>query len=333
MKGKKAFEMQFNWIFVLVAGAAILLFFATVVIKQKSISEASTKTTVLKSVDAIITGASVTIDTTKIENIPYSEIDVECNRVSIGGISRQYQNLILFSPGSIRGSKFVWQTNAFGVPYRTTNLLFITSTEVRYIIIGDNSLAKDINKSMPSSLNKELYVTMPEIKNSNDYAVRFIVFGGIPAFPASLQKMPDSDVTMLKVSGDSNKGALDFYQKNSNSWVLKGTSPYIGKPSLMAAAYSDAIITYRCNMQNVFLRLKLVTKVYSEKINELLKSASSIKQTSCSQFYSNALADLNKISAAASSFSKESVDSISESGKSLAEENRNAQIYSCPLIY
>jgi len=333
MKGKKAFELQFNWIFVLVAGAAILLFFATVVIKQKSISEASTKTTVLKSIDAIITGASVTIDTTKIESIPYSQIDVECNRVSIGGISRQYQNLILFSPASIRGSKFVWQTDAFGVPYRTTNFLFITSQEVRYIIIGGNSLAKAINKSMPLSLNKEFYTALPEIKNSNDYAVRFIVFGDIIAFPASLQKMPDSDVTMLKISGDANKGELDFYQKSGNSWMLKGNSFYIGKPSLLAAAYTDAFGVYQCNMQNVFSRMKLVTKIYSEKVNELLKSASSIKQSSCGQFYSSALAAINKIYSASSNFNKESVETITDSAKSLADENRNAQIYSCPLIY
>ena len=49
MKNKKGFEMQFNWIFVLVAGMVILLFFTMVVVEQKGVSETTAKATVLKS--------------------------------------------------------------------------------------------------------------------------------------------------------------------------------------------------------------------------------------------------------------------------------------------
>ena len=66
---KKGFEIQFNWIFVLVAGTAIILFFTVVVIKQKNVSETSTKATILKSMEAVITGASVSTDTTNIIDI------------------------------------------------------------------------------------------------------------------------------------------------------------------------------------------------------------------------------------------------------------------------
>ncbi len=245
---KKAFELQFNWIFVLVAGAAILLFFATVIVKQKNISEASTKTTVLKSIGAIITGASVTIDTTKIENIPYSEISFECNRVSVGGVSKTYQNLVLFSPSSIMGGKFIWQTSAFGVPYRATNLLYITSPQLRYIIIGNSNLASEINKSLPSALKKEFYQSKPAIKNDNNYKARFIVFENIDVNGIdlkNLEKMPDSDVAAIKIDGNNEKGTLEFYQKNGNSWLKKGTSVYIGKSSLIGAVYADTLEMYQ----------------------------------------------------------------------------------------
>ena len=94
--------MQFNWIFVLVAGTAILLFFTVVVVKQKNVSEMSTKATVLKSIEAIIIGASVGTDTTNIIDIPDSDIEVNCGRVSLGSISKQYQSLILFAPSSLK---------------------------------------------------------------------------------------------------------------------------------------------------------------------------------------------------------------------------------------
>ena len=144
---KKGFEVQFNWLFVLVAGAAILLFFTVVVAKQKSVSETSTKAAVLKSIEAIITGAGISSDTINTVNIPESDIEVGCGRVSIGGVSKQYQSLILFAPGFIRGSKIITQTLPFNAPYRATNLLYATSTGARYIIIGDTSLAGEINKT------------------------------------------------------------------------------------------------------------------------------------------------------------------------------------------
>ena len=330
---KKGFEIQFNWIFVLVAGTAIILFFTVVVIKQKNVSETSTKATILKSMEAVITGASVSTDTTNIIDIPNSDIEVDCGRVSIGGVSKQYQSLVLFAPSLIKGNKLITQTLAFSTPYRATNLLYITSPQMRYIIIGDSKLAKEINKSMPSELKKEFYQSMPEIKNMNNYKIRFVLFENLIDFPKALEKMPDSDVTAIKINGDSEKGIIEFWQKESNSWLSKGTSFYIGKQSLIGAIYADTLDVYECNMRNVFSRLNLVTKIYAERTKKLTQGATSGRQFQCNQFYSNALSQLNSIFAASSNFNKGNIDVIADSAKSLSSENKNAQIYSCTLIY
>lgn len=333
---KKAFEMQFNWIFVLVAGAAILLFFTVVVVKQKSVTETSTKATVLKSIEAVITGASVSTDTTNIIDMPDSSIELSCGRVSLSGVSKQYQNLILFAPSLIKGSKLITQTLAFSIPYRSTNLLYITSPQLRYIIIGDSGLAKEINKSLPSELKKEFYPAMPQIQNSNNYKVRFVVFGEMIDFPKALEKMPNYDVTSVRINGDNEKGIVEFYQKDGISWQAKGASVYVGKQALIGSVYADTLELYECNMKNVFSRLNLVTKIYSERTKKLVQEAqktASSRQVQCNQFYNNALNHLNNIFAASSSFNRGNVDAIVDSAKSLASENKNAQIYSCPLIY
>lgn len=330
MMNKKAFEIQFNWIFVLVAGAAILLFFTAIVAKQKGVTETSTKATVLKSIEAIITGSSVSTDTTNTVNIADSNIEISCGRVSVGGISKQYQNLILFAPGLIKGDKLITLTLAFNMPYKATNLLYITSPQVRYIIIGNSNLAKEINKSLPSELKKEFYESMPTIKNSNNYKVKFIVFENMIEFPKSLEKMPDSDVIAVKVNGDSEKGTIDFYQKDGTSWLAKGSTAYIGKQSLIGAVYVDTQEMYDCNMLNALSRLNLMTKIYSERTKKLMQASSS---RDCSQVYNSALAKLNSIFAASSNFNRENIVTIAISAKSLAEENKNAQLYSCPLIY
>ena len=205
--------MQFNWIFVLVAGTAILLFFTVVVVKQKNVSEMSTKATVLKSIEAIIIGASVGTDTTNIIDIPDSDIEVNCGRVSLGSISKQYQSLILFAPSSLKGDKLVTQTLAFSAPYRATNLLYITSPQLRYIIIGNNNIAREINKSMPSGIKKEFYTLKPQVKNLNDYKVKFVIVGEMTDFPISLKNMQDPDVTAIRVDGDEKKERLNFSKK------------------------------------------------------------------------------------------------------------------------
>lgn len=334
MINKKAFEVQFNWLFVLVAGAAILLFFSVVVAKQKSVSETSTKATVLKSVEAIITGAGVSTDTINNIEIPLSSIEIGCGRISIGGVSKQHQNLVLFAPSLTKGSRLITQTLTFSAPYRATNLLYMTSLQIRYIVIGDTNLAKQINKSLPSELKKEFYQSMPEIRNSNNYKVRFVIFGEMIEFPKSLEKMPDYDVTAIKVNGDSEKGIIEFWQKEGNSWLSKGTSSYIGKSSLIGAVYTDTLELYECNMQNVFTRLNLVTKIYSEKTKKLVqKGTVSSRDTQCNQFYNNALSQLNSIFEASSIFNRENIDVISESAKLLSDENKHAQVYSCTLIY
>ena len=87
-------------------------------------------------------------------------------------------------------------------------------------------------------------------------------------------------------------------------------------------------------MKNIFTRLNLVTQIYSERTKKLMqKAAVSSREVQCNQFYNNALAKLNTIFTASSSFNKENIDSITESAKLLSNENKNAQIYSCTLIY
>ena len=70
MKHKKAFEIQFNWIFVLVAGAAILTIFALVIFKQKSLSESSTSSIALRSMESVVAGASATTEVAGVAAAP-----------------------------------------------------------------------------------------------------------------------------------------------------------------------------------------------------------------------------------------------------------------------
>ncbi len=336
MRNKKAFEIQFNWIFVLIAGAAILIFFTSILIKQKNITQSSTNIEMLKQMENIIAGASVSTDTIVPLEIPNFEIKISCNKVSIGSSSIQYQNLILFAPTLIKGNKIVTQTLAFKEPYKSTNLVFITSTQAKYILVGGDALFKEINKTLPAELDMETFALYDpsKIKNSNNYKVKLIFFN--VNFPSSVPDLPDSDVTALRVTGDIEKGTIDFYKKDGKSFTLSENSAYIGKSSLIAAIYAENSEIYRCNMNNVFSKNSLVTQVYKGKMGELMTKS---VRPECKQVYAGSLPFLNKIEAASSKLAKapkielQDINDISSASRSLITQNNDARKFSCPTVY
>ena len=341
MKSKKAFEIQFNWIFVLIAGAAILIFFSSVIIKQKGITQSSTNIEMLKQMENIVSGAGVSTDTIVPLDIPNFDIKISCNKISIGSSSSQYQSMILFSPSSIKGSRIITQTLAFNEPYRSANLLFITSAQVKYILIGRGALMEETNRTLPVELDKEAFdiYDPSKIRNTNNYKAKLVFFNvNIPSgIPSSLTKMQDSAVTAIKVTGDIEKGTVDFYKKNGNLFTLSENSAYLGKSSLIAAIYVENPEMYTCNINNVFSRNSLVTKVYKGKTGNLM--ARPTTRPDCRQIYSDSLPYLNRIETASSKLAKaqkieiSDINEISGSSISLTSQNAEARKFTCPRIY
>ena len=346
MKNKKAFEVQFNWFFVLIAGAAILVIVSFIIFKQKNISESSSNSVALRSIESVISGTSVSTDTSSVIEVPDLSIQVDCGKISIGKISKQYPRLVLFAPFVIKGNKIIAQTLSFNAPYKSSNILLMTSQNVRYILIGNSDLIKTINKTLPPDINKENFSSYNavKIKNSNNYKVRFVFdnFAGnlesASNFPPLLSKMPGGDVTALNIIEDSSKdkGKIEFYENNGNSFKKKGNSHYLGKSSLIAAVYSDTPEHYECNMKNVFAKHELVTQVYSQRINNL-NGISSISADCKNNAYTAALPILSSIQTSSNKLSKSISESernnLANAAESLKTQNKEAQKFSCPMIY
>lgn len=336
MKNKKAFEVQFNWIFVLIAGAAILVLVSFIIFKQKSISESSSSTIALRSMESVISSASASTDTASVITVPDFSIEAGCGRISLGKASKQYPRLILFSPSSIKGNKIIAQTLSFNAPYKSSNLLFITSQRARYILVGDSVLMKSINNSLPSGMAKENITTYDpsKIRDMNNYNVR-IIFEDANVPPNTPFRMPDGDMTALKITGNLDKGRIDFYENRGTSFISKGASHYIGKAALIAAVYSDSKENYECSMRNAFARHESVSRVYANRLSNLNNMIA--LSSECKNIYLNSIPILISLQQYSTELSK----SISEpyandlaSGSGMLKiQNKEAQKFSCPTIY
>src|SRR3989338_1748 len=111
MSSKKGgIEVQFNWIFILIAGALILVFFVSLVQRQETVSNEKRDIDIRSKLSTILTSAKQSTGTLFEIKIPKTEIAFGCNGYSVGGTS-PFQLGESFSPGRIKSASntiFLW---------------------------------------------------------------------------------------------------------------------------------------------------------------------------------------------------------------------------------
>src|SRR3989338_5872213 len=138
-KNKRAdVSVQLNWIFVLVVGGIILIFFIGIVTKQKSVSDVKQNIAMREALDTILVSSQVASGTSSLVNVPSINVEFDCNNYFVGdfdtGITKQIgASRIIFVPDVLRGKKLVTWSLEWNLPYKIHDFLYVPSIEVRYI--------------------------------------------------------------------------------------------------------------------------------------------------------------------------------------------------------
>jgi len=339
--GKKAqISIQFNWIFVIIAGSIILLFFGGLVIKQKSASENKFCGTVLNSLEVTLSSVAESSGTEKVSDMPSQEIFVTCEEYGCFGSTnipaKSFGNIPSFSPGALKGLDLISYSLEWGVPFRVINFLFITNPENRYYLIYSGSSAKalEISDKLPLNMTYELisYNSVSNVLDKNDNKVRLIFFDSNPLnVPLNLIEYPDTDVTALKVSED---GTLNFYEKKDLNFVLTGTSYYVNDVDIVAAVFSERYDNFICAMKKAYKRLNYVSIVNKYRVD---KFNSDVNRAECSFIYTPLESVFDDLEYASSQckddIKQDCVISISNSDRYIRNSNNELIRESCPLVY
>jgi hypothetical protein len=357
MKGKKevkilrkkraVIEMQFNWIFVLIVGAIIIAFFLTVVQKCKPIAEKQVSSTVISDIDAVITGAKEAKDTAGPIDIPNMEITFSCDHYSIGQSQKKVRTNIIFSPDRIIGEKLIPWSLDWGMPYRASNFLYLTSPQVRYILVGDNNnqIFKDINEMMTDKINKELIGNsgLFSLPDKNNYKVKLVFFEVYKEVPSNLKTKNLKDMTAIEIWGGTSpgKGTVNFFKRTGSTFTQDGSADYIGNEALIGAIFAEDREMYVCNMNKAYQRLNLVSGVYQQRTHSLSAWADTIGRTDCRDLYNQTSVQLDDILSASSpttgnpprSLDSSEISQIHSSSNNLITINSDLEGNSCPLIY
>ena len=358
---KGVIEIQFNWIFILVAGALILILFVAIVQRQGSVSNQSRDIDIRSKLGTILTGAKQSTNTLFIIDIPSkTEINFGCNGYSVGGTS-PFQLGESFSPGKIKSvsNNIFLSSSDWSLPYKIANFQYITSPDIRYIIVQNSAYWDKLEKILPQNLTITIENPL-SVADNNNYKIRYISIedengGGITGLPAiqddSIQNMKDEDVTAIHITvskeGRDNPfdgyGEVEFYTKSGSSFPSvppPAQFDYIKKESLVGAIISDNPESYNCVMDRAFRKFNLTTRLYLEKAEQLntLYSSGGAFESQCNTpgtEYSNAVDLLNKM-IASDVTNSEIYDYAYKSettDTSLKISNMELLKASCPLIY
>jgi len=330
MKSKKGvISVQFNWVFILIAGVLILLFFGSLVLKMRGASDISIAETIMTNMQTIMTGAEVSVRTINPIEIPNTEIRFSCNSMSVGKLSKTItKNKIVFSPTVIRGRKLLAWALDWNSPYHVTNFLYLTTPNIKYVFVkptgGDANRLYDL---LPEEINKIIIDDISGITNTGNY-FRFVFFNDVPEVPSAFISVPNKDVSAINVDISSNK--ITFYKKKGNIFDPVDDSTYLGEPMLLGALFSQDIDDYNCNLKKAFNKLNIVTQVYKKR-TEALGDMDLYVGSSCNTYYDTGL--FSYIITESSKGNNANTNGIEEKIREIQRYNKNLQKQSCPTLY
>ncbi|MEK6969881.1 MAG: hypothetical protein AABW48_05630 [Nanoarchaeota archaeon] len=285
MKKKGQVELTFNWIYVALAGAIILLFFVGIVIRQAKVSEEQLSGEVVRILDSILSGASVSEKTkNSVEAGGLSDyvIYFDCNEgvgeFGLKGKPARMQNSIdpLFAPKEIQSSFILFWSLPYHLPFKVIDFLFVTAPNVKYYLVGNDE--EFVNEFLDSTagleqegFNREYVADLNDLKAEGKIKVRVVDVDGLQVpekgIPAGLNLFSDEDVSAIAFIGGTN--LANFYQKEGNLWKKLNKEPVEiisldeeRNAAKYAAIFTESAELYTCNMKKAFDRLEILTEVY-----------------------------------------------------------------------
>ncbi len=338
MKSKKSqISTQFAWIFILIAGAIILIFFITVIYKQKTVSETKISAEILSQLNIIFTGAGLTSGTLNIIQTPDTEINFICNEdvyseYSIASLAEEIPLQVIFSPDQIKGNEIITWALSWNTPFKVTNFLYVTNSRIKYILVNPPN---EIRKKTPSELPFEIVKNIDEINSISIEGIdklRLVFFNDNPPaqIPLNIDSR-DTDISAVKITPEK----AFFYEQDGENFAEQGSVRYLDDnlPLIFGAIFSEDLTFYTCNMKKAFKRLSILSKIYSLKETELTNYFQSTQST-CSVFYDDHIEEMfSPAKDCSQTVSQNCINAIQQKIQDIEEEQELLIEESCPLLY
>ncbi len=347
---KAAVEVQIGWIFVLIVGSLILLFFISVVRSTTKSSQESKYVDLKQSLQSILAQAESDVGTTRTIGMPSIALEFDCTGFNIqnaqsGKISTTYNTI--FSPDIIQGREMVTKSQYFEMPYKVDYFLYATSKSVRYTFVNYSASCnhdcqkylQDIIKELPANMTLNFVSDASTVHENGYYKERFIFLNQDPTNFPIFSGMKNSDMTAIKISSLDN--SIYYYNKTNTGWSTPSATAYLGTSMLIGAIISEESL-YECNARKALVKYKILTTLYANRTQVLkdfyYQASPDSAEYVCYQKYDqlNIASTINSLDQFinGNKFDSSAFNSISSTADLLKQSNeKTLMILSCPLIY
>ncbi|MEM4282214.1 MAG: hypothetical protein QXU88_00565 [Candidatus Woesearchaeota archaeon] len=317
---KGQIEAPVSWIFILIAGAVILLFFFSTTIKLRDIAKQKLSITLLSNLDALISSSSVAKGTSQLLPIYDQQLVFECTQaclceLSVLGAKKPFKDRLIFAQQKVFGRNALFWALDWKEPFRIANFLYITDSSSKYWLVGDSSSEplKTIKFLLPKNLSAEFVDSTQNIKPGNFKKSRIVLFD--KALDESLaDSFPKASELTLLVVNTQNKELKWYKRKGSKLEVLsnEGADNYKSIPHLLGAIFSDEPQLYACQQAASEDRKAAIKEIYVARVQKLMQIVP--EERGCSALYEETFKNIN-------------------APEALEEINEELLKKSCPTIY
>ena len=260
---KAQLEVSFNWIFVILAGGAILFFFMNVVNTQTDQGRETLSRTITVRMDSIFSALESSPNSVQVNDRLNFDMQFSCLEdghsytVNNGNARNYLESQILFSPHEIGSSRLITWTLKHQAPYPISNLLLVTDERTAYVFIGDD--AKPLYDAMPEEFIKFHYTTIDEFEDQGHrkyVVVRQAVIGDSLELPPALNRK----TSIVRFTG-INSGNIEFQGQGDNNNNIK----FYGREILFAAIITGDKDLFNCGLEKLKEKSKIMHEIMHKK--------------------------------------------------------------------
>ena len=325
--GKAQIEVSFNWIFVLIAGGAILIFFIMIANRQISEDVCKTSNIIAQRLESLLSAIQQNPEGVQIQDDLNAEIEFSCmedgHTYTVKGCGKKayLDSQIVFSPKIIGESKTIAWTQLYGTPYPVVQALYFTDEKTQYIFETDT---RDYYQKFPEQFERKL-LTQGEIETMEDEGFRKYIIITIPQTTLNLDSSVQKKSTIIRVDDKE----LEFIYEGDYSNTV--SVPYVNEVTMFGGIISGDDVLYGCTMEKMMQLSKIVGEINLERTGMLAQ----ITNEKCEQFFTSNIPQGYIRDIIEKSIYAPDADytSLRETTTSLYNINRNMARANCPTIY
>ncbi|MGM5481854.1 MAG: hypothetical protein ACQESF_00180 [Nanobdellota archaeon] len=361
---KGSVEIQFNWVFIIIAGSVLLMFFVKVAGNYKSSSEMEIATEVLDKVGSIASMGQLSSKSSSVITVKDLELRTQCIASSCNeygcDVDFDFQDMGLpspvwmemepvFSSKHIKGGELIMWSLDWTAPYKVSNFLYLTSNGHKFVFVydQDSTGSESFARKAYQKFSENEYVDAVLVEESQlstvpynaEYLVKFLLF-----FDPSESLSPDPEILRHHwdvefFQGDMKSGTVWFSKDEADTKVRGKSYSYYGAPMLMGAIFSDSYEDYKCNVRKAMLKFIKMNSVYYNRADRLYDHFSSMDSANpsslCQNYFGaelkNYIIGIN--SSINSSYDLDDVSALESNQDYIEEKNQQALQKDCPRIY